>query len=79
MNITFRARGEAVLPTALASMTAKYHRELCMRAFNAYWCDQIPGLQATAGYPVDARRFKRDIAGRQQELAIDDRDIWRNR
>lgn len=77
--ISFRARGEAELPTALASMTAKYHRELAMQAFNAFWCEQVEGLAPTAGYPQDAKRFKKDIAARQAVLGIEDVDLWRNR
>jgi len=79
VTVTFRTKGEAELPTALASMNAKYHRELAMRAFNDYWTKQIPGLRPTAGYPQDAKRFKKAIAARQRELGIDDRDLWRNR
>jgi len=79
VEVCFRTKGEAELPTALASMTAKYHRELAMQAFNAYWEEKIPGLQPTAGYPVDAKRFKADIADMQKRLGIDDRDLWRNR
>ena len=78
-KVCFRTRGEAELPTALASMTAKYHRELAMRAFNQFWCARVPGLRPTAGYPVDAKRFKADIATAQRQLGIEDRDLWRNR
>jgi hypothetical protein len=77
--VTFRTQGERFLPTALASMTAKYLRELSMRAFNEFWCARVPGLQPTAGYPNDARRFRKEIAAKQRELMIDDRVIWRNR
>jgi hypothetical protein len=79
VTVKFRVRGEAELPTALASMTAKYHRELAMRAFNDFWVKQVPGLRPTAGYPADAKRFKAAIADRQRTLGIDDRDLWRNR
>lgn len=78
-HISFQARGESDLPTALASMTAKYHRELAMRAFNDYWGKQVPNLKPTAGYPMDARRFKQQIAGKQVKLGIEDADLWRNR
>ena len=78
-EIRFRTKGEAELPVALASMTAKYHRELAMRAFNDYWCRQVPGLKPTAGYPQDAGCFKAQIAKRQAELQIEDTDLWRER
>ena len=79
IDATFRVGGEEALPTALASMTAKYHRELAMRAFNDFWTTRLPGLKPTAGYPNDAKRFRAEIASLQRELAIDDRMIWRNR
>ena len=78
-EITFRTQGEAELPTALASMSAKYLRELAMRAFNEFWNEKVPGLQPTAGYPVDAKRFRAEIADEQRKLSIDDRDLWRTR
>lgn len=75
----FRVGGEAFLPTALASMLAKYLRELAMQSFNEYWRRDIPHLAPTAGYPTDARRFKREIAARQVALGIEDRVLWRAR
>jgi hypothetical protein len=79
IEATFRVGGEEQLPTALASMTAKYHRELAMRAFNDFWTARLPGLKPTAGYPNDAKRFRAQIEQLQRELKIDDRLIWRNR
>jgi hypothetical protein len=78
-RVSFRINGERFLPTALASMTAKYLRELAMIAFNDFWCARVPGLRPTAGYPKDSRRFKNDIAAAQRELAIDDHVLWRSR
>jgi ribonuclease HII len=78
-EVRFCAGGEEFLPTALASMTSKYLRELAMAAFNDYWCTLVPNLRRTAGYPVDARRFRRDIADYQIRLKIDDVAIWRSR
>ena len=49
------------LPVALASMLAKYVRELLMARFNAYWCSRSPRLRPTAGYYTDACRFLSDI------------------
>ena len=79
VEVCFRAGGEAFLPAALASMVSKYLRELAMRAFNDYWCGRVVGLRPTAGYPVDARRFKQQITACQHELGIDDRVLWRTR
>jgi ribonuclease HII len=75
----FTAKGESFLPAALASMVAKYLRELAMRAFNRFWQQQLPGLRPTAGYPVDARRFFREIEPVRRRLSIPDRLIWRQR
>ena len=79
VEIRFTAKGEAFPPAALASMTAKYLRELAMRAFNAFWRKEIPALRPTAGYPQDARRFKKEIEEVQKQLEIDDWILWRNR
>jgi hypothetical protein len=79
IDVRFRAGGEAFLPTALASMTSKYLRELAMRAFNDFWCGRVRGLAPTAGYPRDARRFMADIEGAQAELGIAKGVIWRDR
>jgi hypothetical protein len=67
------------MPTALASMTAKYLRELAMIPFNRFWQQHVPGLKATAGYPMDALRFREEIRPAQQRLGIEDRVLWRAR
>jgi hypothetical protein len=79
VHATFRMNGERFLPTALASMTAKYLRELAMRAFNEFWCAHVPDLRPTAGYPSDSHRFRKAIAAAQRELGIDDHVLWRKR
>lgn len=79
VEIYFRSKGERFLPAALASMACKYLRELAMRAFNEYWAARVEDLQPTAGYPVDAKRFKADIAAIQEELGISDDILWRSR
>ncbi len=79
VRVMFRVNGEAFMPTALASMTAKYLRELAMRAFNAFWCAHVQDLRPTAGYYRDSWRFKKEIAAKQQELGIDDHVLWRAR
>ena len=78
-EIRFTAKGDSFLPAALASMAAKYLREIAMQAFNAYWCERLPDLKPTAGYPGDARRFKSEIAQLQEAKAIPDRWLWRDR
>jgi hypothetical protein len=79
VEVGFRVRSEQFLPAALASMTAKYLREVFMRPFNDFWCARIPGLRPTAGYPFDSHRFRRDIKATQRALGIADRVLWRNR
>jgi hypothetical protein len=79
IEFRFRAKAESSLPAALASMVSKYLREQAMRPFNRFWILHIPGLAPTAGYPLDAVRFKRDILVRQRELQIEDRVLWRNK
>ena len=49
------------LPVALASMTAKYVRELLMIRLNRWFHLQDPTLKPTAGYVADGRRFLQDI------------------
>ncbi len=79
VQVNFRAKGESFLPTALASMIAKYVREVVMTIWNRYWKLKKPGIRPTQGYPVDAKRFKREIESVQFELGIQDETIWRKR
>ena len=79
IEVRFRTGGEDFMPAALASMTSKYLRELAMRAFNDFWCTRVPELAPTAGYPIDAKRFRAAIQEAQLELGIADRVLWRDR
>jgi ribonuclease HII len=79
MEFCFRTKAEALLPVALASMVSKYLRELFMRQFNRWWQLQIPGLRATQGYPVDAKRFLGEIEPHLERLGIRAEVLWRNR
>jgi hypothetical protein len=79
VEFRFCAGGEAFLPTALASMACKYLRELSMHAFNRFWAEHVPGIKPTAGYPDDARRFRREIAQAQAKLGMADEGLWRMR
>lgn len=78
-ELRFQARAEEHLPVALASMFAKYLRELSMILFNEYWQRHIPELKPTKGYPTDARRFRNDIATMQTQLGLSDEMLWRAR
>lgn len=76
-RIAFRVGGESRLPVALASMTAKYVRELAMHAFNTFWSERVPGLAATAGYPVDANRWRAAAGHAVRAAGIADDGLWR--
>jgi len=62
LRVMFRSKAEAEhFPVALASMSAKFMRELMMRRFNRYWCGRMAELKPTAGYVTDARRWLEEI------------------
>ncbi len=67
------------LPVALASMFAKYVRELHMEALNRFWAKRVPRLAPTAGYPADAARFVREISDAAHAEGLSERDLvrWR--
>ena len=73
-----RADSESAL-VALASITAKAIREVWMDAFNAFWEQRLPGLKPTAGYPVDAWRFRREIGPTTETLGLAPNLWWRTR
>jgi hypothetical protein len=76
-RVEFAVGGESRVPVALASMTAKYVRELAMLAFNAYWSDRVPGLRPTAGYPLDARRWRQEIGTAPALAGVAEASLWR--
>lgn len=79
LRIRFQAKGETLLPVALASMVSKYLREVSMNRFNRWWEHQIPGIRPTAGYPLDAKRFRAEITEKMEEKDLDWSEMWRNR
>ena len=78
LDIEFNVGGESQVPVAVASMTAKYVRELAMHAFNAFWASRSPGLNPTAGYPVDALRWRCDARDAIAQAGVRDKDLWRS-
>ncbi|MFM9966103.1 MAG: hypothetical protein ACKV2Q_33395 [Planctomycetaceae bacterium] len=78
-ELRFQMKAEANFPVALASLFCKYVRELSMQVFNEFWAEHVPGLKPTAGYPLDALRFKQDIADAQTRLGIANDVLWRER
>jgi hypothetical protein len=58
-------------------MMAKYLRELAMRAFNDHWSSLDPTVAPTAGYPVDAARWRRQAAATVAAAGIPWDAVWR--
>jgi len=78
MTIRFEVDADANhMPVALASMVAKYVRELLMARFNAYFTARAPDLKPTAGYATDGRRFWNDLQPHLDKFAIDAADLRR--
>jgi len=64
---------------ALASVVSKTVREFWMDAFNAHWLARVPGLSPTAGYPVDAARFRSAIEPLCKLRGLDAASWWRRK
>ena len=79
-EVRFLVHGEQKsLPVALASMLSKYLRELFMELFNRFWTRQVEGINPTAGYYVDGRRFYRQMRPAMQRLNIAEDRVYRIR
>ena len=62
MTVHFQTEAEQQhMPVALASMLAKYARELMMDRFNRYFTAHLPHIAPTAGYGSDAKRFWQEV------------------
>ncbi|MCA9192074.1 MAG: hypothetical protein KDB03_09935 [Planctomycetales bacterium] len=79
LTIHFSVGGDSFAPTALASMCAKYVRERIMECFNRFWNQHLPEIRPTAGYPVDAKRFRQEIEQKAVELGLPLDSWWRSR
>lgn len=77
LTIHFSVGGDSFPPAALASMLAKYLRERLMQPLNAFWQGHLPQLKSTAGYPVDAQRFRAAIEPVAQRLNFPVDQWWR--
>ncbi len=67
------------MSVALASMLAKYLREVLMEQFNRFWRQYERDLRPTAGYYQDAKRFLRDIAPLTQQAGLQEGRFVRRR
>ena len=71
MTVSFETGAEQKhLPVALASMIAKYVRELLMARLNRFFCGHLPELKPTAGYVQDGRRYLAEITPLIEELGL---------
>ncbi len=72
MTVRFEVEADGVhLPTAVASMIAKYARELLMHRFNQWFAMRVPGVKPTAGYASDAKRFLQDVQPHLAAIGLD--------
>lgn len=67
------------LPAALASMTAKFVRELHMERLNRYFRSLLPDVKPTAGYVEDGRRFLGEVRPTLRRLGIPEAHLVRSR
>jgi len=63
----------------VASMIAKYLREVHMAALNAWFLREAPGVRPTAGYWTDGLRFLAETAAARARLRVDDAVLIRKR
>ena len=64
---------------ALASLVSKAIREHAMDSWNRFWLARMPDLKPTAGYPVDALRFRTRIEPVCEALGLPAATWWRAR
>lgn len=72
MTVRFEVNGDGNhMPVALASMTAKYTRELFMQRFNNWFGEHFPDIKPTAGYATDGKRFWQEIQPKLGEIKVE--------
>ena len=82
IDIAFTVKGDRFPPVAMSSIHAKFMREWMMESFNRYFASQHQGdepLRPTAGYPVDADRFLKEIQETIERIPIDRSLLVRSR
>ena len=78
LTVSFEvAAEERHFPVALASMGAKFVRERFMARLNAFFAERLPGLEPTAGYVEDGRRFLTEVKPILAREAIPEADFTR--
>jgi ribonuclease HII len=78
LTVSFALGGDGrFLPAALASMVAKYVRELLMLRLNRFFRGQLPQLRPTAGYHGDARRYITEIKPVMERLGLSSSELVR--
>jgi hypothetical protein len=80
VRIRFQQAADATdRAAALASIAAKYTRELFMEALNDFFASRVSGLRRTAGYYGDGRRFLTDVRGVLRDLGCAEETFVRMR
>jgi len=74
-----RAADASDRAVALASMAAKYVRELFMQGLNEFFAGRVAGLRPTAGYYEDGRRFLAEVRGVLRDLGCPEDSFVRAR
>jgi ribonuclease HII len=79
LTVSFAVGGDGrFLPVALASMAAKYVRELLMLRLNRFFQHRLPQLKPTAGYHGDARRYVTEIKPVMEQLGVSRSELVRS-
>lgn len=78
VHVHFSVKGDDLhFATALASMTAKYIREILMLVLNGFFAKHLAGLKPTAGYGKDGRRFISEVTPLLSALGISESTLVR--
>jgi ribonuclease HII len=78
LKVQFRVEGDSLLPSAASSLLAKWLREHLMQRLNQYWIQSVgPTLRPTAGYSVDAARFREEMTEHAKRLGHPQEAWWR--
>jgi ribonuclease HII len=80
LSVQFQVGGDSLVPSAAASILAKWLREVCMLSLNQFWQSKsTTPLIPTAGYYVDAVRFSAEIDSISASVGISKQQWWRSR